>query len=329
MAEYRELVGEAIKNISGSTGVVEGQIWYDSSATNFKLQALLASAWATAPNLPYNTRDASGFGTQTAGVIFGGTNPGYVNTANEYDGSSFTSATAVPQVIGGLDSDGPQTAGLTAGGNTPGSAPINNIVSFDYNGSSWTLNPNLNTARTGNATIGNTAAQTAAIAISGEPSTTTTSDWDGSSWTAGAAVPGWAQGTSGGGTTSAAFVNGCVNDGDGTLDYNGTSWSSGNNSNHQHNYGGAGGTATDGITFAGSTATPPSPAKTAQAEVYDGTCWTSDASMNEARSNAHGKSTVTAPAVLVASGNPGPPGNSNAAEEYSGAQIGTVTITTS
>ena len=180
MAEYRELVGEAIKNISGSTGVVEGQIWYDSSATNFKLQALLASAWATAPNLPYNTRDASGFGTQTAGVIFGGTNPGYVNTANEYDGSSFTAATAVPQVIGGLDSDGPQTAGLTAGGNTPGSAPLNNIVSFDYNGSSWTLNPNLNTARTGNATIGNTAAQTAAIAISGEPSTTSTSDCAGS-----------------------------------------------------------------------------------------------------------------------------------------------------
>ena len=50
--------------------------------------------------------------------------------------------------------------------------------------------------------------------------------------------------------------------------------------------------------------------------------------MNEARSNAHGKSTVTAPAVLVASGNPGPPGNSNAAEEYNGAQIGAATITT-
>jgi hypothetical protein len=328
MTTYKEVNGTAVQSLASSTGTIEGQIWYDTANNAFKLQTFLPSAWSTAPNLPYSTRDASGFGTQTAGVIFGGANPSYVSTVNEYDGTSFTAATSIPQAIGGLDSDGPQTAGLTAGGNTPGSGPLNQVSSFDYNGSTWTSNSNLNVARTGHATIGNTAAQTAAIAISGEPNTTTTSEYDGSTWTTGAAVPGWAQGTSGGGTTSAAFVNGSVNDGDGTLDYNGTSWSSGNNSNHQHNYGGAGGTATDGITFGGTTATPPSPAKTAQAELYDGTCWTSDASMNQARSNAHGKSTVTAPAVLVASGNPGPPGNSNAAEEYNAAVLGTQTITT-
>ena len=327
MSEYREIQGAAIQSLSSNTGTITGQIWYDNSAGAFKLEGFAPSAWSTVPNCPYSARDASGFGTQTAGVIFGGPTPSYVSTAVEYNGSSFTVVTSVPQAIGGLDSDGPQTAGLTAGGNTPGSGPLNQVASFDYNGSAWTSNPNLNIQRTGHATIGNTAAQTAAIAIGGEPSpaAATTSDWDGSTWTAGAAAPGWAQGTSGGGTTSAAFVNANVSDGDATLNYNGSTWSSGNNSNHEHNYGGAGGLASSGITFGGSVVGPA--AKTAQAELYDGTCWTSDASMNEARSNTHGKATVNGPAILVATGNPGPPGYTNAAEEYSGAAAATRTLT--
>ena len=126
MATYYDIFGQKVQNLSSDISpAATGQVWYNTASYVAKFQGFAPSAWATAPNLPYNTRDASGFGTQTAGVIFGGTNPGYVNTANEYDGSSFTAATAVPQVIGGLDSDGPQTAGLTAGGNTPGDAPLN------------------------------------------------------------------------------------------------------------------------------------------------------------------------------------------------------------
>lgn len=331
MADIKEIKGLNIPaRASDPANPVVGEIWYNTTSNITKGRVFQASAWSTAPNLPYSTRDASGFGTQTAGVIFGGTVPSPLSTVNEYDGTSFTTVTSIPVAIGGLDSDGPQTAGLTAGGNIPGS-PLNNVSSFDYNGSTWTSNSNLNVARTGHATIGNTAAQTAAIAISGEgtpTSNTTTSDWDGSTWTAGAAIPGWAQGTSGGGTTAAAFVNANVGDGDETSDYNGTTWSAGNNSNHQHNYGGAGGLATAGITYGG-TQVPNPGVRTAQAELYDGTCWTSDASMNEARSNAHGKATISAPSVLVASGNPGPPGSSNAAEEYNAAGPVTVTVSSS
>jgi hypothetical protein len=328
MSTYEQLRGARLKFLDQDpANANDGQVWYNSTTGKDRVQGIGSGAWSSGANLPWSARDSSGFGTQTAGVIFGGPTPSYVNNAVEYNGIGYTSATNVPQAIGGLDSDGPQTAGLTAGGNTPGSSPLNQIISLDYDGTSWTSNSNLNLKRTGHATVGNTAAQTAAIAISGEgtpTSTTTTSEYDGSSWSAGAAVPGWAQGTSGGGTTSAAFVNGCVNDGDGTLDYNGTSWSSGNNSNHQHNYGGAGGLATDGVTFGGSTATPPSPARTAQLERYDGTSWTSDASMVEARSNNHGKSTINGPAILTAAGNPGPPGFTNKSEEYN---FGNVTIT--
>jgi len=326
VATYYDIKGQKVQYLSSDASpATQGQVWYNSSTSLPKLRTVSTAAWATVANLPYTTRDASGFGTQTAGVIFGGSIPGALSTAVEWNGSSYSSATSVPSALSGLDSDGPQTAGLTAGG-SPG--PMNK-TSYDYNGASWTANPTMPVGRTGHATVGNTAAQTAALATGGEPSpaSATTSDWDGSSWTAGAANPGWAQGTSGGGTTSAAFVNATVADGDKTADYDGTCWTAGNNSNHQHNYGGAGGLATSGITFGG--VQVPSPgARTAQAELYDGTCWTSDASMNEARSNAHGKSTVNGPAILVAAGNPGPPGSTNASEEFTGASAVTQTITT-
>ena len=37
MSEYREIEGVAVKNNSGSTGTKEGQVYYDTSANNFKL----------------------------------------------------------------------------------------------------------------------------------------------------------------------------------------------------------------------------------------------------------------------------------------------------
>ena len=325
MATYYDIFGQKVQYLSSDPSpLTEGQVWYNSATSLPKIRTVSTAAWVTVANLPYTTRDNSGFGTQTAGVIFGGF-PGALSTAVEWNGSSYSSATSIPSGVSGLDSDGPQTAGLTAGG-SPG--PMNN-TSYDYNGASWTANPTMPVGRTGHATMGNTAAQTAALATGGEPgsATGTTSDWNGSTWTVGAANPSWAQGTSGGGTPSAAFVNADVADGDKTHDYDGTSWTAGNNSNYQHNYGGAGGLATSGITFGG-TQVPNPGVRTAQAEIYDGTCWTSSASMNEARSNAHGKATVNGPAILCSGGNPGPPGSSNVSEEFTGAGATTQTITT-
>ena len=37
MSEYREIEGVAVENNSGSTGTKEGQVYYDTSANNFKL----------------------------------------------------------------------------------------------------------------------------------------------------------------------------------------------------------------------------------------------------------------------------------------------------
>ena len=36
MATYKESVGTAVQNIAGDTGTVAGQLWYDSSDSEFK-----------------------------------------------------------------------------------------------------------------------------------------------------------------------------------------------------------------------------------------------------------------------------------------------------
>jgi len=329
MSTFKEIRGQLIrKYTTNPTNPLEGQMWYNSTTGTLKGAVQLAAAWSSATVYPTARRDAAGFGTQTAGVVFGGSTPRTAE-ANEWNGSSWTGATAVPTAINGLDATGPQTAGLTAGGNTPGSPVTSNTASFDYNGASWSANPTLPVGRTGNATIGGAAAQTAAIAISGEPSgMTSTSAWDGSSWTVGATVPTWAQGTSGGGTPAAAFCQGNVNDATATLDFDGSSWTAGNSASNGHNYGGAGGLATDGITFGG-TQVPNPGVKTVQAELYDGTNWSTGANMGTGRSSVHGKCTVTAPACLCATGNVPPSGFSNLTEEFNAAYVATQTLTTS
>jgi hypothetical protein len=326
MAEYRGIQGVAVQSLASNTGTIEGQIWYDTANNLFKLEASVASAsWATGTNYPTAVRDATGFGTPTAAIIMGGNAPPTTSAANTYDGSSWTSTTAVPAAVSGADSDGPQTAGLFVGG-------TDTTANYDWNGSSWSANPTLPVGRTGHATVGGAAVQTAALAISGEGGTNaaiTTSSWNGSTWTAGAAIPSWSQGTSGGGTPSDAFVQGHTATGTGTKNYDGSTWTAGNAANNGHNYGGAGGPATNGITFGG-TQTPNPGVRTAQAETYDGTCWTTSASMSVGRSNAHGKATLNgATSSLCSTGNAAPAPFSNATEDFTGAGPITRTITTS
>jgi len=327
MATYKNINGTNIPiRTSDPSNPLIGEMWYNSTSNSLKGQINVASAsWATGTNYPTSVRDATGFGTPTAAIIMGGNAPPTTSAANTYDGSSWTSTTAVPAAVSGADSAGPQTAGLFVGG-------TNQTANYDWNGSSWSANPTLPVGRTGHATVGGAAVQTAALAISGEGGAgagTSTSSWNGSTWTAGAAIPSWSQGTSGGGTPAAAFVQGHTATGTGTKNYDGSTWTAGNAANNGHNYGGAGGPATNGITFGG-TQTPNPGVRTAQAETYDGTCWTTSASMSVGRSNAHGKATLNgATSSLCSTGNAAPSPFSNATEDFTGAGPATVTITSS
>ena len=328
MANYKNIHGLNIPiRTSDPSNPLIGEMWYNSTSNSLKGQINVASAsWASGATYPSARRDATGFGTPTAAIIMGG-NPAN-STANTYDGSSWTSTTAIPANSSGADSDGPQTAGLFVGG-------TDTTANYDWNGSTWSANPTLPVGRTGHATIGGAAVQTAALAISGEGGTNagiTTSSWNGSTWTAGAAIPGWSQGTSGGGTPAAAFVQGhqiATTGGTATKDYDGSTWTDGSVSNNGHNYGGGGGLPTNGIMFGG-TSTPNPGTKTNVAETYDGTCWTNSATMVVGVSNAHGKATLNgATSSLCVTGNAPPPGYSDVTQDFTGSGPSTVTISSS
>jgi hypothetical protein len=177
VATYYDIFGQKVQYLSSDPSpVTEGQVWYNSSTNLAKVQVSATAAWTTQGVYPQAVRDAFGFGaSSTAALVAGGANPGIggrKSDAFSYNGSAWTTLTSVPTPLNGLDADGPISAGITAGGNTPGSPVATNTSSFDYNGSSWTANPTLPVSRSGHAVVGNTAAQSAAIAVSGESAPT-------------------------------------------------------------------------------------------------------------------------------------------------------------
>ena len=129
------------------------------------------TSWSEQNDLPANRRSGAMAGTQTASIYFGGQS--YPNVQQEesfkYDGSSWTSGGNLPvtNAFGGVAGTGTQTAALGVGGysGNPGSY-INTV--FEYNGSSWSANPNNYPAAV--TAIGHCGTQTAALLSGGATS---------------------------------------------------------------------------------------------------------------------------------------------------------------
>ena len=77
-------------------------------------------------------------GTQTAGLIFGGS--GSVNTES-YDGSSWSEVNNLPTGLSNARGNGTQTAALSMGGDTP--APAITDATSEWDGSNWTSGGNM------------------------------------------------------------------------------------------------------------------------------------------------------------------------------------------
>ena len=108
-------------------------------------------------------------GTQTAALMFGGQNdslsPPKRGETEEYNGTGWSVEATCPSALGGIGSAGvgTQTAALAFAGNNLGPL-FNNTESWD--GSSWTEDNNLNTARD---YLGGAGTQTSALAFGGAP----------------------------------------------------------------------------------------------------------------------------------------------------------------
>jgi len=134
------------------------------------------SSWSTNPNAyPFTAYSLAGAGTATAAIISGG-DPARTEV-NTFDGTSFTSGTAMNTGRRGHGSVGTTTANLVVGGETPRTA--NTEL---WNGSSWTEVNNYTAATQDLSAWGTSTSAIGALGYD-TANTANSASWDGTSWT--------------------------------------------------------------------------------------------------------------------------------------------------
>ena len=239
-----------------------GGLQYPSDTKN-RTDEYDGSSWTNVNNLPTNFFNGNSCGSLTAGLIFG-SNAGFGTEEQtyEYDGTNWTAGGSLPDIgpaYGSAGGGGTQTAAVACGGYGDPPPGVTNVV--EYNGTSWSANPNslpaANYSQAGDGT------STALWLAGGYLVNSTTLHFDGTSFsTSGSLVNSRQYGTGAGyGTQTNAIVAG----GDPTHDsqgeqYNGTSWVSAANLSQARKYGlGASRSAGSTTGFICGGATPPNP----------------------------------------------------------------------
>jgi hypothetical protein len=202
--------------------------------TSFEYDGSTWTAGGTTVRSPVASTSGIGdFGTQTAALICGGGNP-YTTTVQEYDGTSWASANALPVDKSYMGSSGTQVAGLISMGYNAPDQTDTQPGSQEYDGTNWTSGGNCNTGSYLHVGFG---VQTAAGLAGGyNPSTAAIArveEYDGTSWTTVNALPGANYSASATGIQTSALYMGGTSPAPATVDtaleYDGTNWSAGGN----------------------------------------------------------------------------------------------------
>jgi hypothetical protein len=306
MAAYKDLVGQKITKVTSNPSEPKtGQMWYNS--TDGKLRGLgIVKAWASGSNLA-NARDSlGGFGTQTVGLMYGGS----PNSTEEYNGTGFSTGGALNTARATCQDNGwgVQTAGVVASGSIPG----NTANVEEYDGSSFTEVNNVSTARRQQASIG--LVQTAGAICGGYSTANTdaTEEYDGTNWTTGGTLNTARRGFTGAGSLTSGIVYSGYSTAESTAaeEYDGTSWTTAPSTNTARNNtaGSNNSPQNTALLFGGHTGT----ARTGATEEYDGTSWTEIADMATARNSLAGAGTGSA--ALASGGSTG--SDTSATEEF-------------
>ena len=337
MTTFKEIKGTLIKSLSSDPSpAATGEMWYNSTSQTLKgVQGV--GAWSSGGNYPAPLQSGAGFGTQTAGVVAGGTPPSTAGLKTfEYDGSSWTAGndmsrtpTGSPYLSAYNSGSGVLTAGWAAGGGYP--TAVNNVENYD--GTSWTASAVLPATRGGGNSSGPQAAGLFFGGTTGSPprsALATTYEYDGEGWTAGgdlntARTNAAGSGPTGSQTAALCFTGNSPSQTNKTEEYGGTSWTEVTVFPRSASYVGYAGSQTDAIGFSGYTS-PGSSVTTTTA--YDGTNWSSKPAMSTSRLMYHNNAGTASSALAF--GGEGTSGNINQTEEFSAAGSPTVkTITSS
>jgi hypothetical protein len=317
MATYKEQVGTAVQNIAGDTGTVAGQLWYDSSNSEFKYRyQAYGSAWVTANSLNTARNNIAGAtsGTQTASLAFGGFVPPHTGATESYNGTNWTELNDLNTARNNTGGAGTQTSALAFGGGSP-----DYDLTELWNGTNWTEVNDLNTARNG---LGGTGADnTAALAFGGEsPGTANHADtelWNGTNWTEVNNLNTGRDGiASGVGVTTAALAFGGNSDPSPltelavTENWNGTNWTDvADLITARKGLAGAG-SNTAALAMGGRT-----PSVVGTTETWNGSIWSTTATMNLVQSLNSGAGTNTA-AITFGGYDGSSPGNVATTQEF-------------
>ena len=87
MADYKEIKGKTILNIASdlANAEAEGEIWFNTTSSDFKTIIKVAGAWATGGDLSTAIRYGAMDGSQTAVIYFGGHTTARTDASEEYN----------------------------------------------------------------------------------------------------------------------------------------------------------------------------------------------------------------------------------------------------
>ena len=245
---------------------------------------LNVGSWASGGDLNQAKKQLGGAGlTPTASIVFGGVqaSPPSLGTTESYNGTSWTELNDMPQVSQYLAGVGTSTAAVAiAGIGGPGDSPKGDYIQ-EWNGSSWSNNPNAYPFA--GYSLAGAGTATAAIISGGDPARTDVNTFDGTSFTSSTAMNTGRRGHGSVGTTTANLVFcGETPRTANTELWNGSSWTEVNDypaATQDLSYWG---TSTSAIGALGYDT-----ANSANSASWDGTSWTETADLSTARNGAN------------------------------------------
>jgi len=334
MATYKGIQGYSVQTLASDpspAASVEGQLWFNSTSSTYKISVAGAAAWASATALNTQKWGAIGIGTTTAAIVTGGATPAPPNVVAEsetYNGSTWTEGNNINTARRSGRGTGTTTAGMIVGGDTA-SAPVD--ATEYYDGTSWSTQTGTLTRAGGRQTAGIAgASQSSALFFGGQPSTTYAAyseTWNGTSWSEGNNLTTLRTDTTGVGIVTAALCIGGYSP-PGTTDkvesYNGTCWTeTSTDVNTARGEAGSSGTSTACLYYGGS------PGNQDITESFNGTTWTEVGDMATGRTNmgnAQSPTGINTSALAIGGQTPS---TTSAVEEWSGAPVTAKTVTVS
>jgi hypothetical protein len=244
------------------------------------------SVWTTSGNLTTARSFLGGAGTQTAGIGFGGYTTTPSALTEEFNGSTWSpggNLNTARQIAQGA---GIQTNALAFSGYT--ATAVGSTEQYD--GTSWVSVTSMNTARYGSAGFGSATAAVCGTGNTGPANTTATEEYNSNINVTPAAV--WSSGGNMNTTRRSMAAAGITSSGlaiggfgppyiAAVEEYNGTSWSSANNTPVAKENSRAGAGIQTAAFNAGGSGADNGPAYSDSTQEYDGTNWTAGGNMNQ------------------------------------------------